>query len=203
MIREARKAGLFRQSPQAFDMAFVDKTVGRAADKTINQIRDKRRVLVACHPKPFETHWQRTSIVAEEGKKGPTDYETVDVRKGGTHEADVLTIYPGNTEATWVAAHEHMYDAVYLPDCHGDWNGLMAERDIHEPTYKEDLFVMVNRLARLLKPGGALYLGKWMTDVDTEAARLMSMGFNVRVKHLIDPFLAGRVIEYVMVDAAQ
>jgi len=145
-----------------------------------------RRVLVACHPKPFDTHWLKAEIMAEEGKNAR--YETIDDISGGDYTGDILTVYPGNTPKTWVAGHKNTFDSVYLPDCGGEWFELMEERSKAEAMYTTDLYFMIDRLKVLLKPKGKLYLGKWLTDAKAEAARVRKLGFaaSVEVKLLGD-----------------
>ena len=95
-------------------------------------------------------------------------YETVDIRPGGTHTADVLNWSPFHT------SQKEAYDVVWLPDCGGEWFTMfrMYDTETHDAelnkVLKEEAVLRIERIILcqmfILKPGGRLYLGKILMD---------------------------------------
>ena len=146
------------------------------------------RVLVACHPYPFEgiantdrgvrrpPHWQAPVIKSESalfcvGRS--ITYETIDVNEGGTYQASVLI---PSTDNGWVRQNRGRYDVVWLPDCGGAWFQMFDLEDIAVELYMQELEYMVSSLLSLVKPGGRLYLGKVLNDRGVFVAQLRSLG---------------------------
>ena len=127
------------------------------------------RVLVTCHPRPFETHWQHkviTSEVARLNNNRNVVYETVDILKGGTHEYNVLE---------WSEFHNKMkdtYDTVWLPDCGGLWHKLFEGEKELTADGVQTLVQIIRCQMHILKPGGRLYIGKILIDINLFVKKL-------------------------------
>ena len=141
------------------------------------------KVLVACHPRSFDSHWQKNLIKTEVKtvlKSSCVDYETVDINAGGTHRRDVLD---------WSFFHEthnETYDMIWLPDCGGMWYEMFVllldakdkkgeEKCIFEEEGILRLERILNSQMRLLKPGGYLYMSKIMMELEHFQALVLSI----------------------------
>lgn len=172
--------------------SFVKLTLGRTdgAEGTPRTYR----VLVACHTSAFKDgkrgghdHWQapiieRESALLRAGR--PIVYETIDVLPGATHRASVLH------SSDWVQRHRGQYDAVWAPDCGGQWFQMFAMREaaadagtrdratgeLMDKLFAEELKSMIASLFSLVTPGGRLYLGKILMERELFAALLLSLG---------------------------
>ena len=112
----------------------------------------KPKILIYCHPRPADDHWQKeimTQIVAkyDDDKYDEATKITIDTLPGGTITADGFSDSFINNNP--------FFDYVFLPDCGGVW--FEYQRD----NKQDELSELILKLTTLLKPGGVLVLGKF------------------------------------------
>jgi len=112
----------------------------------------KPKILIYCHPRPADDHWQKeimTQIVAkyDDDKYDEATKITIDTLPGGTITADGFSDSFINNNP--------FFDYVFLPDCGGVW--FEYQRDNKQAELSE----LILKLTTLLKPGGVLVLGKF------------------------------------------
>lgn len=116
-------------------------------------------MLVYCHPRPIklddkQSHFQVPLFnqYLSENKIVNPHVISLDLHEGGTFVADGFN--PEFTER-----NKEMYDLVWLPDCGGAWYELQTRRET------EKLVDLIRNVAKTVKPGGSLMLGKILINV--------------------------------------
>jgi len=151
------------------------------------------KVLVGCHDKPFyegeyslledtkksnlsTKHWAHDFITNEIKKKykdANQHIQTVDLMDSKRYSRDpekVDSAYSTDIfKGPYAKRHENNFDMVFLPDCGGPWYTLQSAIDSapNDSVLNKMLnkFVdIVRNVMFMVKPGGYLYLGKWIVQ---------------------------------------
>ena len=102
--------------------------------------------------------WQKDEATRLAPVHGKVTYHTMDI------------IHPENPDIfdyhNWyIKSNLEFYDAIFLPDCGGAW--FEAQRgDNSQEDICEDLFALLIPSLMMLKPGGYLYVGKFINKCD-------------------------------------
>lgn len=159
-------------------------------------IANRRRVLVACHPKPFDTHWQKSVVQQASEALFPGDtivYETIDIKNNSWGEPDHLGDVFGISDSAFIDSHQKEFDAVWYPDCSGPWwdqHVLKSYLKNNRPSLDENvadeietdtvhyLQRMVFSGLGLVRPGGSLFFGKLVNGPEETLATFRSLFLN-------------------------
>lgn len=115
------------------------------------------RALIYCHARLWSDptkHWQAPNIQATMeflGHTGPTDFITGDIAPGGDLCADMFS-------CAFYEQHAGTFDAVFLLDAAGAW---WREGSI------ETWASILTSVKKLLRPGGAILAGKFVSALPT------------------------------------
>jgi hypothetical protein len=168
------------------------------------------KVVVLCHPRSFEGHWQeaviraRTSeLYADEIKDGKTlDFFTLDGGSGSTAD------FPAGGAQTLFQETKFCktprFDMIWAPDCGGEWFEMMEmQGDAQLKRFVE----LTRTMSRCLKAGGFIMMGKLPFGDDAtlnEAVRrLHNAGFaRAEFAPVPDPYGGNKMLEYIMVQTA-
>lgn len=132
-----------------------------AATKLINIVSsyekyDKYNVIVFCHPKLIKKNDDHflypffEKMIAKDGHNINTTWlQTIDILPGGSTQADGFN-------PDFIKKHQNEYDIVFVPDCGGLWFEYQKDKEVQK------IFDLTDNLLRLIKPGGKLYLSKFL-----------------------------------------
>ena len=172
------------------------------------------KVVVLCHPRPFQGHWQESvirkyteTLFADRIKAGETlDFFTLDP-----------VSFPGNTADFPMGGAQNLFkvtkfssvprfDMIWAPDCGGEWYQMM---EMNGEAQEKQFVSLALTMSLSLKPGGYLMMGKLPFGADTEttldrAVKLLGPGEAgfARAEHtkLPDPYVAGEdTLTYILV----
>ena len=177
------------------------------------------KILIACHPRAFfrnqnrwmPDHFESTLILTEMNRTFPYSrkkFETLDLnsvpppRTPSTYKANMF-------DAAWVRAHPNEWNAIWLPDCGGEWFHMFQLLEVGDiDTFSYDLERILTKLLKQLKPGGKLYLGKiLMPDKELFASIIYSLALSklippieglpeYRIFNTLSPPSYGRPVPY-------
>ena len=145
---------------------------------------DIKVVLVAAHPRPWgeeysltglggaTKHFLHDTIESEIKEKYPGSlYHVVTMDNSidewmSTKEGS-LPYKPSVYDGPYVEINKEKFDMVFVPDLEGGIWGKILERE--EPdVLKTDIEYVINGCLKLVKPGGYLYVGKYMVGKEEE-----------------------------------
>ncbi len=123
------------------------------------------KVVVLCHPHPFEGHWQEKVIrqrteelFANRLARGDAiDFFTLDPLRSAHDQADfhhggAQTLFEKTKFSTTVR-----WDMIWVPDCGGEWYEM---RELKGDAQSERFISLALTMSMSLKPGGFMMLGK-------------------------------------------
>jgi len=190
---------------------------------SLNFTRQRIKVLIGCHPKGFDTHWQYVEIKEKCEKMFPGTeiiYETVDVLKGGTFIGDIFgsNAMKGHGK-TFLQSKKNQYDAIWVPDCGGAWADMFNKINYNDKTYNEanqhyhdagiyDLQMILLRVMSMLTPSGVLCLSKIIlpdheNDATLFSAMILSLGYSVKEQWIMHISSLNSDIPYVIINNKQ
>jgi hypothetical protein len=129
------------------------------------KVRTSIKVLVLCHPHPFEGHWQENVIRQQTGElfadrlaAGETlDFFTLDPLRDPHNHADFPVGSVQNLFQVTKFSTTERWDMVWAPDCGGEWYEMM---NMKGDAQREQFTNLVLTMSLSLKPGGFMMLGK-------------------------------------------
>ena len=139
-----------------------------------------KKVLILCHPEQvtgtFEplkinNHWidlYFQNIFSKYNLRGTPKFDTVDTKEGGTYQDDAFN-------PNFINKHINDYDLVLVPDCGGPWYYYQGDyhlvwKNVPKHILKDPkgnktlLITLVLDLCKMVKPGGLIYFGKFLSE---------------------------------------
>lgn len=122
-----------------------------------------KKVLILCHntlvtgtfvPLTLNNHWFGyifPRLFEKYNLEGKPLFETVDIRPGGTYNADAFS-------NVFVDSHQGEYDLVIVPDCNGSWYEFQYE----DPESVDNFLSLCLKLTIMIKPTGLILFSKLM-----------------------------------------
>jgi len=122
-----------------------------------------KKVLILCHntlvtgtfvPLTLNNHWfglynRFLRLFEKYNLEGKPLFETVDIRPGGTYNADAFS-------DIFVDSHQDEYDLVIVPDCNGSWYNFQYEESV------DNFLSLCLKLTIMVKPTGLILFSKLM-----------------------------------------
>jgi len=122
-----------------------------------------KKVLILCHntlvtgtfvPLTLNNHWfglynRFLKLFEKYNLEGKPLFETVDIRPGGTYNADAFS-------DIFVDSHQDEYDLVIVPDCNGSWYNFQYEESV------DNFLSLCLKLTIMVKPTGLILFSKLM-----------------------------------------
>lgn len=135
-----------------------------------------RHVLIACHPMPFEDHWQETQLRNEFKEVFPEDtivFETTDIGGNPTYKGDLFGDLISRKPEL-----KGKFDAIVLPDCNGLWYDMFEtySKIGSVDQLKEDIINVFIRLQAFVKDNGYIYVSKLLLESNDKIKE-----FNARI----------------------
>jgi len=171
------------------------------------------KVIVLCHGRPFEGHWQELVIrerteelFADRLVAGEMlDFFTLDPQSDPNNPAD----FPMGGAQTLFAetkfSKNARWDMVWAPDCGGEWFHMTEMKGEQQ---RQRFTELVMTMSMSLKPGGFMMLGKlpfvppYQSDTSLKQAidLLVDAGFaRAESAPMPDPYAPERQLDYILV----
>jgi hypothetical protein len=110
-------------------------------------------MLIYCHHRKYKDGHFMKELFDEIGQEyNITTYLTLDNSSSRFNNADIKA---DGFSDNFIVQNEEKYEVVYLPDCGGKW------WEYQEKKRYKDLLELIQKVKKLVRPGGALFLGKF------------------------------------------
>ncbi len=120
-------------------------------------MEEENVMLIYCHPGSLDTHFMKPIFDKISDDFKITKRVSVDNWDVSWSVADYKE---DGFSDSFFENHRNEFKVVFVPDCSGPWYTYQNQND------RESMYRLIQQLKTLIKPGGAIYFGKWVRSFD-------------------------------------